>query len=144
MFGIHYDPTVPGCLVDSNGNQLCSLTGEYYTYHGAQAYRIVWEGFNGKIPEGFLVDHINRDKLDNRIENLRLATKSQNGHNCDRPKKDGLPRGIVFRGKTYRAYITVDKVNHSCVCDTLEEAIAWRNAKGIELLGEFYTCISTV
>ena len=35
----------------------------------------------GKPPKGMEIDHINRDKLDNRRENLRFVTKSQNSHN---------------------------------------------------------------
>ena len=46
-----------------------------------QAHRIVWELHNGPIPKGMRIDHINRDPQDNRIENLRLATAAQNGHN---------------------------------------------------------------
>lgn len=34
-----------------------------------------------KTPTGFVTDHINRDKLDNRRSNLRIVTRSQNGIN---------------------------------------------------------------
>jgi hypothetical protein len=40
--------------------------------------RLVWTWHYGDIPKGLEVDHINRDTMDNRIENLRVVTKSQN------------------------------------------------------------------
>ena len=39
---------------------------------------IVWIYFNDRIPEGYEVDHINDDGLDNRLENLQLLTISDN------------------------------------------------------------------
>lgn len=45
------------------------------------AHNIVWEMFHGPIPDGQMVDHINGDRSDNRIENLRLVTRSQNAMN---------------------------------------------------------------
>ena len=41
-------------------------------------HRLVWETFNGKIPEGYTIDHINADKKDNRLENLQLMTLLDN------------------------------------------------------------------
>lgn len=41
-------------------------------------HRIVWVSVNGPVPEGFEVDHLNRDKADNRIENLEVVTGKEN------------------------------------------------------------------
>ena len=43
-----------------------------------KVHRIVWEAFNGPIPEGMQVNHINEDKLDNRLENLSLMSPKEN------------------------------------------------------------------
>ena len=41
-------------------------------------HRLVWEVFNGEIPENMQIDHINNDRTDNRLENLQLVTCSEN------------------------------------------------------------------
>ena len=43
--------------------------------------RLIWEMHFGPIPDGLLVDHINGVVSDNRVENLRLVTPSQNATN---------------------------------------------------------------
>ena len=44
-------------------------------------HRLVWEAFNGEIPEGYEINHINEDKTDNRYpENLNLMTRKENAN----------------------------------------------------------------
>lgn len=52
--------------------------GKKATY---KVHRLVYEAFNGKIPEGKQIDHINRNREDNRVENLRAVTPRENIHN---------------------------------------------------------------
>ena len=64
------------------GKMACKHGGDYkivkHYSKGYYAHRVIWEMFNGEIPEGMEIDHINCDKHDNRIENLQLVTRKQN------------------------------------------------------------------
>jgi hypothetical protein len=45
------------------------------------AHRVIWVMHYGPIPEGMLVDHRDRNRTNNNIQNLRLASRSLNGFN---------------------------------------------------------------
>lgn len=76
-----------------------------------KAHRVIWEMHYGPIPEGMLIDHINMNGADNRLENLRLATKSQNGMNrrASKSSKTGL-KGVRMdkRDGRFQSEITVN------------------------------------
>lgn len=44
-------------------------------------HRLIWISVHGLPPAGLPIDHINRDKADNRIGNLRLVQPVENAHN---------------------------------------------------------------
>jgi len=48
--------------------------------------RVIWTLMFGVIPDGFYVDHINGNKTDNRLCNLRLVTGKQNQENRPAPR----------------------------------------------------------
>ena len=64
----------------------------------------------GARPE-FEVDHINRKRLDNRKENLRECTRSQNACNKPRIGKVSKYRGVSKYGKSSSSWISRIKTN---------------------------------
>lgn len=50
-------------------------------YKPHSLHRAVWEYYNGSVPAGMVIDHIDRDSSNNQIENLRAVTLSENSRN---------------------------------------------------------------
>ena len=94
-------------------------------------HRCVWVWHNGAIPDGLVVDHINNDRTDNRIENLRLLTTRQNKSRRGKVKPDqqGLPTCISKARRQYYVRISRNGKQHYLGGHkTLEEAIAVKDA----------------
>lgn len=73
----------------ADGYRGVGINGRQYMLH-----RIVWLHANGEIPEGIEVDHINGVRSDNRLSNLRLATRSTNMLNLQGAHKRN-PNGLL-------------------------------------------------
>jgi len=75
------------------------------------AHRIIWAMHFGAWPL-LVIDHINRQRSDNRISNLRDVTNAQNSANRGPSfARDGttLPAGVRKRGSRFYAYLNVGK-----------------------------------
>ena len=96
------------------------------------ASRLAWAFVHGKFPDE-QIDHINGNKLDNRIENLRACTQAQNQQN-----KASV--GVAFNksNNKWQAQIKKSGKNYylGCFADK-DEAIEAYRKKSVDLFGEY-------
>jgi hypothetical protein len=79
-----------------------------------RAHRLIWEMFFGEIPDGLEIDHINRNRSDNRIENLRLVNRSENNLNTGiRVDNTSGYKGVSFDKKRSKYLV---QANSKFVC----------------------------
>lgn len=100
---------------DKDGYLIMKIKGKQY-----KAHRLIFAYFNGYFP--IEIDHINRVRTDNRIENLRSATRQLNHDNTVRnslgvyedKSTKGLKKVWTFHmnNKTYRYYTREEAINN--------------------------------
>ena len=95
------------------------------------AHRLVWLYYYGEWPDKS-IDHIDGNKLNNRIENLRVVTHQENHKNRQRASNNtsGVTGvGVHTQTKKWRSRIRVDdELIHLGVFDNFEDAVAARKA----------------
>jgi len=109
------------------------LTGGYVVSNSIKRKQVNLSRLIMNCPEDLIVDHINHDKLDNRKENLRICTFSEN-------QRNRRFKGVSFhrRQGKYYARITVNKVTINLGSfDTFEEAKTARLKAQEKYFGEF-------
>lgn len=101
--------------------------------------KISWLLHHGDYPpKGFEVDHIDRNPRNNRKDNLRLATRSQ--QLCNNKRQNTKHRGVYYEQPTGKWYVQVQykgKVHWGGRFSTKEEAMEAREQMAKEIHGEF-------
>lgn len=110
---------------------LTSVGYAYNSHSGLLLHRYIMDA-----GDGYDVDHMNHNPLDNTRENLRVATRSENRAN------QGVALGksgvLNVRWLPSRNYWRVEfKDNGSKTFKDFEEALEWRNKRAVELYGEY-------
>lgn len=139
---LEYDPATgelfwkrrPAGTINSEGYVQLAVDGRHLTGHRA-AFAIM----TGRLPKDE-VDHKNRKRADNRWENLREATRSQNGKNTGiySTNTSGF-KGVSWhkKNKKWCARIEVDGVRHHLgYFAEIEKAAQAYDAARIEYFGE--------
>lgn len=85
------------------------------------------------------VDHKDQDPSNNKIDNLRECSRSQNMYNKSVPKNNvlGIKNIRVTKSGSYRVTIRKKPNRYSRTFKTLEEALDWRDSLLLKLHGDF-------
>src|SRR5690606_3787035 len=122
-------------IVTSNGYLVVYAKGRLF-----RAHRLAWVLMTGDWP-AHDIDHINRNRADNRWANLREATRGQNLRNAGTKRSSGTGlKGVGAQGERFAAYIRLNgKKRHLGVFDTAAEAHQEYCRVARQHFGEFAT-----
>jgi hypothetical protein len=93
-----------------------------------------------KQEKGYVIDHINRNKLDNRFTNLRICTAKENSYNTTKPKNSNSKYKGVKKGKneTWIAIVSKDgKTSEIKDIQTEKQAAEIYDLMAEEMFGKF-------
>jgi hypothetical protein len=129
------------------------LSAYKWCYSSTIGYAVSREYVNGKkrallmhrfildAPSDKITDHINRDKLDNRKENLRLCSRAENNRNIGiRSHNKGIYKGVYWVPTRNKWQVTIRHNKKPMYLGSFEnphEAALMYNFWAKDLFGEF-------
>lgn len=130
IFNAVYAHKAAGCIDKFHGYLQITIDGKLYPAH-----RLVWAYVHGEFPVND-IDHISHDRSDNRISNLREATRAQNTRNQTMRKTNKSGFNGVSWAKTKGKYVAQIRTNGKAVhlgqFSDIKDAIAARQAANIK------------
>lgn len=119
--------------INSEGYVVVTIGGKKH-----HAHKLVWLWHGLTLPEQ--IDHIDGDRMHNRIENLRASSRASNGWNSklSTANKSGV-KGVSWCN-TYRKWVVqIYRAGKKTTgrFKELDDAVAFARAKRAELHGEF-------
>lgn len=122
-----------------SGYKKVNIKNKHYRLHTLIFIMHYGDSVIEKLNNGLIVDHIDGNKLNNRIKNLRLSTRSENAKNSKAKRKRTLPKGVYHnRWGRFVAIISSDGKRFEKSFLTIDEAVTWRNLMGKKIHGEFF------
>jgi hypothetical protein len=116
---------LPAGTINNQGYIYIGLSGQRYAAH-----RLFWLLYYKKDPGDKFIDHIDQNRLNNKIANLRLVTKSQNGLNISLPAHNKTGIIGVHYCTTRQKFVALIKINNQTRYlgrfKNIEDAIAAR------------------
>ena len=127
--------------IDKVKNLRWCLNGNGYVLHGTNKNKAFLHRLLIDCPDDMMVDHINRNPLDNRKSNLRIVNNQQNSMNKGAQRRNTSGhKGVSWdksKNKWY-AYITVNyKLINLGRFSILEDAVEARKQAEIKYFGKY-------
>ena len=144
------DNETPQYLINQKGEIINIKTGRYVIGSTRNGYkrvtinkktrsihRIVWEIFNGEIPKDMVIDHIDGNRSNNDLNNLRLVTQSENMINAQKNGHKGQKPVVQYSltGEKIAEYESIQKaadqmgVTHAAIRSAINRNGSCKNYK---------------
>lgn len=148
--------TGPRCKINEQAGNLCFTkdgkprsSSIKVNSRDIKLARVIWALFNQEVPEDMVIDHMDNNPHNNKIENLRCITIAENSRNRARnhnsksesagicKTKHGYSCSVVINGEKFSASYSFGKYGE----DAINKAMAWRKSLLLKAneLGAGYT-----
>ncbi len=91
---------------------MCSIKGKETKQKHYSVHRAIWETFNGKIPEKMEIDHIDKNKENNKLSNLQCITLNENRKKRNHDFLKEISKNNIKNQKNIKGINTITNEDH--------------------------------